>query len=225
MHLYYFLYELFFSINTFLVLCDMLNLTLMDEGDWMPKRWLFGFILSLALWSSWWAWGQDQWISQRFFTTQSVWLVVFTMILLIVLGPKHPIAVFATGITTLNMTITGLVYHFVLETPPLHFQAHLSHTILPLLMLGVFLFALEKPLPFKWGFVLLLYPLLYLSYFILFGAALNWYPYPFMDVSVLGLAAVSRFSLGVLTPVFAFLALLLLWLQTKTIKKDRLPGL
>lgn len=185
----------------------------------MIKRLFIGLILFLALWSSWWAWGQDQWISQRFFTTQSVWLVVMSMFTLWRLGPKHPFVTGLVSITTLNMLITGLVYHLVLEVENFHFQAHLSHTILPLGMMVIFLWVLDDSLPYRRFWWLLIYPLTYLFFFILFGESIAWYPYPFMDVSVLGLMPVLRFSLGVLAPVFAGLALLLLTLK-KRLKKD-----
>ena len=185
----------------------------------MKTKLFLGMILALALWSSVWAWQQDQWVSQRFFTTQSVWLVVLSMSVALVFGLRHRFSVLLISITTMNMVITGSVFHLLLEVEHLHFQAHLSHTILPILMLLVFFFFLNDSLTWRRFYWLLLYPFAYLSFFIVYGPTLMWYPYPFMDVSVLGLAAVLRFSLGILTPVFTGLALGLLTLQTKRQKK------
>lgn len=111
------------------------------------------------------------------------------------------------------------MFHLVLEVENFHFQAHLSHTILPIAMIIIFLWVLEESLPYTRFWWLLIYPLSYLTFFILFGESLAWYPYPFMDVSALGLMPVLRFSLGLLAPIFAFLALLLLILK-KRLKKD-----
>ncbi len=184
------------------------------------KRLTFGIILLLALWSSWWAWGQDQWISQRYFTTQTVWAVMLSMLVLFILGTQHRFATLIVSVTTFNMIITGLVYHLVLEVTQLHFQAHLSHTILPLAMLGVFFFFLENSFTYRQVWWLLVYPLGYLGFFIVFGGVLAWYPYPFMDVGTLGLGPVLRFSLGVLAPLFFVLALGLVFIKQRIHKKD-----
>ncbi len=62
--------------------------------------------------------------------------------------------------------------------------------------------------PFKW----LIYPLFYILYVLIRGAVIGRFPYPFLDVSQLGIERVST-SILVMTGAFMGLGLLLLFLD------------
>lgn len=105
---------------------------------------------------------------------------------------------------TLYILIVGLVYNFILR-----FQWHpqglekvadeLLHTLNPLLVLLYWLFFVNKnALQFKFVFLWLVFPGVYLVYTIIRGYFFHFYPYPFMDVNVLGLRAVMLNSIFML---------------------------
>ena len=56
----------------------------------------------------------------------------------------------------------------------------------------------------------LLYPLVWLAYTLVIGAASGWYPYPFLEVPEQGVAAVTLACLGVTVLVLVLSALV--WL-------------
>ncbi len=90
-----------------------------------------------------------------------------------------------------NIAITGLVYTFVLASiwspQGLEFVADaLLHYVTPLLYVISWLLFLEKrTLRWSLAFAWLLYPIGYLVYSLIRGSIVNWYPYPFIDASVL----------------------------------------
>jgi len=86
----------------------------------------------------------------------------------------------------------------------------LLHVVVPVLyVLYWFLFAAKARL--KWGelYYWLIYPLVYLVYILIRGAISGYYPYPFVDVNVLGYATVAINSLGMIAG-FAILSALLI---------------
>ena len=108
---------------------------------------------------------------------------------------------------TLYISIVGLVYQLVLHSvwSPTGMQKlvdELLHSVMPLFVI-VFWYLYEnhkttswKSFP-KW----LIFPSLYLVYILIRGHFSNYYPYPFMDVTQLGLNQVLLNS-GVLVLVF-----------------------
>ncbi len=70
--------------------------------------------------------------------------------------------------------------------------------------------------PFKW----LIYPLFYLLYVLIRGAIIGRFPYPFLDVSQLGIERVSTTVLF-MTGTFTGLGLLLLFLETLMSEKPK----
>jgi hypothetical protein len=82
----------------------------------------------------------------------------------------------------------------------------LLHSVIPILViLFWYLYEPKKSLKYNLSIKWLSYPLIYFIYILLRGNQSGFYPYPFVDVSVLGFAAViqnalflSLFSLGYL---------------------------
>ena len=97
---------------------------------------------------------------------------------------------------TVYITVVGLVYQVLLRNlwQPTGLQKladELLHTIIPLLVLVYWLFYKKKEM-LKYSDVLrwLIYPLIYLMCVLIRGNASNFYPYPFVNVSELGLQKV-----------------------------------
>lgn len=95
---------------------------------------------------------------------------------------------------TVYIIVVGLVYNFVLR-PLYHPQGwakladELVHSVVPLLYVVYWLrFATRGTINWNSAFGWLLYPLLYLIYTFVHGMFSHWYPYPFMDVNIIGYA-------------------------------------
>jgi hypothetical protein len=107
--------------------------------------------------------------------------------------------------------IVGLVYQFILRpiwdpTGLQKFVDELLHSINPTLVL-LFWWLYEQKSNVQWKQISywILYPLLYLFFILFRGNFSGFYPYPFVDVSVLGLSEVLINSVF-LTLVFFFLS-------------------
>ncbi len=131
-----------------------------------------------------------------FFTIQSNILVAvcFTFLWL---KPKSKWGLFFskpknTTAITLYITIVGLVYNAILRFlwVPTGFQKvvdELLHLVIPILVLLYWiLFVPKKTLEFKNIFPWLIFPAVYLVYTLIRGAFFSFYPYPFIDVILLG---------------------------------------
>ena len=114
---------------------------------------------------------------------------------------------------TVYITIVGLVYQLILRRiwTPTGLQMivnELLHSVIPILVI-VFWFLYEdksvvkyKQIP-RW----LLYPIVYLLYILIRGNYSGFYPYPFVDVGVLGLSKVLINSIGLVTVFIGISAL------------------
>jgi hypothetical protein len=131
-----------------------------------------------------------------FFTIQSNILVAvcFTFLWL---KPKSKWGLFfskpknATAIT-LYITIVGLVYNTILRFlwAPMGLQKvvdELLYLVIPILVLLYWVLLVpKKTLEFKNIFPWLIFPVVYLVYTLIRGAFFSFYPYPFIDVILLG---------------------------------------
>ena len=103
--------------------------------------------------------------------------------------------------------IVGLVYNLVLRKiwSPTGWQLvadNLLHVAVPLLyVLYWYFFAQREPLGWKSLLSWIIFPALYLSYTLIRGAVINWYPYPFVDAGNLGYVKVALNSLAVLATI------------------------
>lgn len=114
---------------------------------------------------------------------------------------------------TVYILIVGLVYNLILrflwDPKGLQYVVdQMLHTVIPVLFFIFWLaFVPKKELQWKNVFPWLLYPLIYTVYILIRGAIVNEYPYPFIDVTILGYRDALINGVGVL---FAFLGISLL---------------
>ena len=113
---------------------------------------------------------------------------------------------------TLYIAVVGLIYQIVLRSiwSPVGIQKlvdELLHSIIPVFTL-VYWFLYEKHNEASWKSIpsWLLYPLFYLAFILIRGSISNFYPYPFVNVTELGLQKVLINS-SVLVFVFLSIAI------------------
>ena len=105
---------------------------------------------------------------------------------------------------TIYITIVGLVYQVALRHlwHPQGMQRlvdELLHSVIPILViLFWYLYEPKKSLKYNLSIKWLSYPLIYFIYILLRGNQSGFYPYPFVDVSVLGFATVIQNALFLL---------------------------
>ncbi|BFU42734.1 Pr6Pr family membrane protein [Krasilnikovia sp. MM14-A1004] len=134
------------------------------------------------------------------------------------------------GAVTLYVTITGLVFHFVLDNPASGFAQlgvhrtpaeavanQLLHTVVPLLAVLDWLLFDERG-RYKWRYALywLAFPLFYLGFALVRGLIVHKYPYPFLDVNDLGYGGVAQSAV--------FFALFFYLLALLFVVIDRVPA-
>jgi hypothetical protein len=114
---------------------------------------------------------------------------------------------------TVYITIVGLVYQTVLRHvwEPTGLQMvvdELLHSIMPVCVI-LFWFLYEKKSAVTWSQLLswMIYPLVYLIFILIRGALSGFYPYPFIDVSKLGLQIVLANGFFLLIVFLIFCAL------------------
>ncbi|GAA5225248.1 Pr6Pr family membrane protein [Membranihabitans marinus] len=150
-----------------------------------------------------------------FFTIQTNILVAlfFTVSAFNITRPPFKVLLTKGSITALTafILIVGSVYQIVLRSiwEPTGLQYvvdELLHTVIPLYMLGYWIFNVEKQdLPLKKVLNWLLYPLIYLVFVIARGSLSGFYPYPFLNIDEIGFEK----ALGNIAIIFV-LALVLL---------------
>jgi hypothetical protein len=152
-----------------------------------------------------------------FFTIQTNILVAICFTFLW-LKPKSKWGLFFskpknTTAITLYITIVGLVYNAILRflwapTGSQKVVDELLHSVIPVLVLLYWiLFVPKKALEFKNIFPWLIFPAVYLVYTLIRGAFFSFYPYPFVDVILLGYNSVLLNSFFMLL-AFLFLGTL-----------------
>ncbi len=111
--------------------------------------------------------------------------------------------------------IVGLIYNAILRKlwTPTGLQLivdNLLHLVVPILFLLYWILVVNKT-TLKWKniFPWLLYPLVYLIFILVRGAAADYYPYPFIDVVKLGYAKALQNS-GFVTIAFITISLLII---------------
>lgn len=128
------------------------------------------------------------------------------------------------GAATFYLTVTGVVYALLLSNLPdgaRNIQPWVDvvlHKALPVVMVFDWLF--DRPtvrLSRKVALVWLAYPIAYLAYSLIRGAAVHWYPYPFINPSQ-GYLKVAATSL--IIAIVGFLAALLIAAWPKRAKAN-----
>lgn len=101
-----------------------------------------------------------------------------------------------------GITVTGIVYSTLLRgVVELHGAAAVTNALLhyvsPVLtVLGWLAFGPRRRIDEKTLMLSLIWPALYVCYTFAHGAAVHWYPYPFIDVTALGYVTVLRNGVG-----------------------------
>jgi hypothetical protein len=128
-----------------------------------------------------------------FFTIQSNIIVAVTTGLL-ALHVDRPSMAFRTArlIGLVAITVTGLVYHVALASVVDlagwdQFGNQLVHTVVPVLtVIGWLAFGPRRAISAPIAWLSLVFPLAWLAFTLIRGAVVGFYPYPFIDVAVLG---------------------------------------
>jgi hypothetical protein len=158
-----------------------------------------------------------------FFTIQSNILAVAALFLLVVVSRDRRTPLFdgARDAAVLYIAITGVVFALLLSglqedvqtaTPWVDFVVH---KLIPVVLVVDWL--VDPPrhrLPAWTVLAWLAYPAAWFVYTLVRGEVVEWYPYPFVDVSVLGYGGVLARAAG-LTVGFAAAAGALLWLGNR----------
>lgn len=124
-----------------------------------------------------------------------------------------------TSITTFIL-IVGIVYQVVLRFiwNPQGMQMivdELLHTIIPLLVLIYwFFFSNDEKSTFKNSIIWLLYPFIYLIFVMIRGFFSDYYPYSFLNISVIGMEKVILNS-GIVLALMLFVMGSLIFLKSK----------
>ena len=110
-----------------------------------------------------------------------------------------------------GITVTGVV-HFLLLRPLLDLEGanwladKLLHMVVPALAVAAWLLVGPRPrAPWRTAMTALAWPIAWLVWTLAVGAVTGWYPYPFLDVGVEGVAAVAV-TCAAVTLVFVALA-------------------
>lgn len=158
-----------------------------------------------------------------FFTIQSNILAVCALFLLVLVprARRTPLLDGARSAAVLYISITGVVFALLLSGLQDDLNTTTSwvdftvHKVMPLVV--VLDWILDPPrhrLPWWTALAWLSYPAAWLAFTLVRGEIVDWYPYPFVDVSELGYGGVLGRS-AVLTAGFALGAALLLWVGNR----------
>ncbi len=109
---------------------------------------------------------------------------------------------------TVYITIVGIVYNVALRSTwnPEGMQKivdELLHSVIPVLFILFWLFFTPiEQLKWKNAFPWLIYPVIYMIYVVTFGAITKFYPYPFVNVNVLGFNKALLNAGGIVLVIF-----------------------
>ncbi len=115
----------------------------------------------------------------------------------IALGSNSRLGNFFTKASTVTaitayIIIVGITYNVFLRSTwnPHGLQKlvdELLHSVIPIVYVMFWVaFVPAEKLKWKYAFLWLIYPIVYMTYAIIFGAITKYYPYPFVDVNELG---------------------------------------
>jgi hypothetical protein len=158
-----------------------------------------------------------------FFTIQSNIIAVAALFLLVLVPSERRLPWFdgVRSAAVLYIAITGVVFALLLAglqeelqttTPWVDFVVH---KLMPVVLVADWL--VEPPrhrLPWWTVLAWLAYPFAWITYTLVRGEIVDWYPYPFVDVSKLGYGGVLGRSVG-LAVGFAAAGAALLWLGNR----------
>ena len=164
----------------------------------------------------------------RFFSffTITTNTIVFIFSAFLLFGGKSKANAFFKKCTTITaitvyILIVGIVFNLLLR-PTLNLQGHhrivseIFHTVVPVLFFFFWLFFVSpERISFKTIWFWLVYPIIYMIYTIIHGFISSFYPYPFIDVTKLGLQT------ALINGVFVLIAFVVLSVILISISKIR----
>jgi len=181
----------------------------------MIKQTINSILFSLATWAIIWAFFSGGLLYFRYFTNQSVVLVWLTSVLFFTKIKNTNFFSYLSTISLISIFITMTGFHILLDIPKLTLHFQLTHTIIPLTYILYYYFVIKSTIPLKKFWITLIHPIMYALIFLLYGEITSWYPYPFLDVSMLGLSNVLIFVFIILLPIYLLLSLLLIYIKKK----------
>lgn len=108
------------------------------------------------------------------------------------------------GAATLFMVITGITYFILLrgledqlQTPIPWVNITLHYAFPILILIDWFISPLARQIPLRQTLTWLLFPIAYVTYTLIRGPIVNWYPYPFLNPATGGYLKVLIVSLGI----------------------------
>jgi hypothetical protein len=163
-----------------------------------------------------------------FFTIQSNILAVAVLCLLVIVrrDERTPLFDGARSAAVLYMAITGVVFALLLSGLQEELQTTIPwvdfvvHKLMPIVLVVDWL--LDPPrhrLPRWTAAAWLVFPLAWITYTLVRGAYVDWYPYPFVNVDELGYVGVFARCI-VLTVGFALAAAALLWIGNRRVSRS-----
>ena len=129
-----------------------------------------------------------------------------------------------TAVTAYIITV-GVIYYLLLsglsqrQGWSMFFEDMLHYVTPPLFVLDWLAFVDKRGLNWRLGLAALGFPLVYIAWTLVHGAASGWYPYPFLDVTELGYARVFLNIVG-LAMVFVALVVALVGLGRVLERRD-----
>ncbi|CCV64335.1 conserved hypothetical protein [Alteracholeplasma palmae J233] len=161
-----------------------------------------------------------------YFTNQSNILVVVVLSLYFFNKQDEKWYRILSIVALVDILMTGLIYHFVINgianIGNMSFNGQLVHTITPLLFPVFYYLLVKGVVTFKQLSFALVHPLIYFSFFMIFGGLIKWYPYDFLNPTLpnKSLGSVAAFSLGILLPIILVFTLVLATLKNLIEKRQ-----
>ena len=183
----------------------------------------FVFALLTLIFASWgvlWVLWDAGIIFLRYFTIQSNILVILVSLLyLFQIDFKGSKYLYQASL--LSIVVTSIVFHTMLTGYGLTLKNHLTHSFAPIMYCLFYFLFVQKSISLKMVWTMLIHPLVYFIFFMIYGVFTQFYPYPFMDVILIGWSNVLRISLLILFPAMMVGSVLLTILKI-AIEKWRL---
>lgn len=160
-----------------------------------------------------------------FFTIQSNILAVAALFALVLVRRERRTPLFdaARSAAVLYIAITGVVFAVLLAGLQEELQTTIPwvdfvvHKLMPVVLVADWLVDPPRHRLPRWTVLAwLAYPLAWFAYTLARGAVVDWYPYPFVDVSTLGYGGVLGRSVG-LSIGFALAGAAVLWLGNRRV--------
>lgn len=154
-----------------------------------------------------------------FFTIESnVFAAIILILSAIFMIQKKSYATFdlLRGAATLYMVTTGIVFSVLLAgiensvLTAVPWDNTVLHYIMPIILIADWILdPPKKTISFKHGLLWLIFPLVYVTYSLIRGAIVGWYPYPFLNPASSGYLGVLVTSLGITVTVLVLTWVLL----------------